>query len=59
MCTASRKASELDECLKEAHCRTLELAQQQKIQVEELDLRVGWYISQEPVKDARANMLLL
>lgn len=55
MSTSSKKASELDKRLKEAHSRALELAQEQKISVDDLDLPVKWSKNQEPLSNASVN----
>jgi len=59
MCTAAKKALELDEHLKQAQSMTLELAKEQKIEMDELDLPVRWYRNQEAVKDASTNAVVV
>jgi len=59
MCTAAKKALELDEHLKQAQSMTLEQAKEQKIEMDELDLPVRWYRNQEAAKDASTNAVVV
>jgi hypothetical protein len=54
MSGASKKAAELEAALKEAQRRSIELAEEQKVNVKELDLPVHWFKQQEMSEGAGA-----
>ncbi len=55
MSSSSKKSAELEAALKEAQRRTAELAEDHKVNVEELDLPVHWFKEHEMSKGASAD----
>jgi hypothetical protein len=55
MSSSSKKSAELEAALKEVQCKTAELAEDHKVNMEELDLPVHWFKEHEMSKGASAD----
>jgi len=55
MSSSSKKSAELEAAVKDAQRRTAELAEDHKVNVEELDLPVHWFKEHEMSKGASAD----
>jgi hypothetical protein len=59
MSSSSKKSAELEAALKEVQCRTAELAEDHKVNVEELDLPVNWFKEHEMSKGTSAEVTVV